>query len=156
MRLTYMFMIAVSALSVNQVPVTASVGSNTSRSINDPSRFLRGSNVAEGDKEERGWNFADIVEQLMNKHLFNKLVRTESFSALDKVDDLARLDKISDTADDHLKSIFEFADQQKMRPDDLVDKLRTFDELDEDFIKKAVGMYTNYLQGIGKIHVDWP
>ncbi|OWZ22774.1 RxLR effector protein [Phytophthora megakarya] len=170
MRLPYILMAAVLTLSIHQVPANAFVGSDVAlagvtslgflhlvgadQSISDQSRFLRGKNIAEGDEEERGWNFGDVVEKLMAKHFVNKVVKTESLSAVDKVDDLAKLDNIMDAADNHAASMFKFAHENKnMRPSDLATELKTFKELDDDFITKTVGMYTDYLKKRG-INLD--
>ncbi|POM69114.1 Secreted RxLR effector peptide protein [Phytophthora palmivora] len=163
MRLPLLLLAAVLTLSAHQVPVTAFVGSaaastglksprflhpvGTDQSASNQSRFLRGNNIAEGDKEERA--FVD-VEKVMAKNLVDKMARTNSFSVLDNVDDLARIDKISAAADDFLTSAFKIADNAKMSPSALANDLKTFRELDDDFIEKAVGMYTNYLKGLGK------
>nr|QMU24855.1 PaRXLR31 [Phytophthora agathidicida] len=164
MRLPCILMAAVSTLSVHQVPVTAFVGSDVAltgvmslgflhlvgadQRVSDQSRFLRGNNIAEGDEEERG--FADVVQQLMAKNVANKMIRTNSISALEKVDDLAKLDKITAAIDDHLVSVFKFADDANMRPRDLAITLKKFPDVDDVFIKEAVQMYTNYLRRLGK------
>ncbi|OWY97067.1 RxLR effector protein [Phytophthora megakarya] len=165
MRMSYVLMAIVSTLSVYQVTVTASVGSEIAltgvmslgfshlaaavKGVGDQSRFLRSNNIPAGDKEERG--FAEGVQQLMIKLLVNKMARTNSFSDLEKVDDLAKLDKVSAAADNHLVSLFKFVDQEKnMGPRDLAKELKTFTNVDETLKKEAVQMYTNYLRGLGK------
>ncbi|OWZ06976.1 RxLR effector protein [Phytophthora megakarya] len=165
MRLSYILVAAASTLSVHQVPVTASVGNDVAltgvvslgfmhlvgadHGIIDQSRFLRGSNIADGAKEERG--FAEVVERVMAKNIFRKMIRKESFSALDKVDNPAILDKISDEADDFLISMFKLADQKNMTPRDLANELKTFPDADAAIRAKAVELYTNYLADLGKI-----
>ncbi|OWZ05751.1 RxLR effector protein [Phytophthora megakarya] len=160
MRQSCILMTAISALSVLQAPVTAAVGSDAvltgimplrilhlvgaDQGVSDQARFLRGNDVSKVDKEERGFSTADA------KNLVSKLFRTNSFSDLEKVDDLTTLGKISDAADDHLASVFKFAKQKGMDPDDLTKGLKTFQELDDDFIKKAREMYSNYLKGLRK------
>ncbi|POM75899.1 Secreted RxLR effector peptide protein [Phytophthora palmivora] len=159
MRLSFIIMTVVSALSVHQVPATASVGSGVEltgvmslgflhlvgadQSVSDQSRFLRGNNIAEGDEEERG--FYEVVQKMMAKNLVDKMVRTQSFSALEKVDDLAKLNKISAAADDYLASMFKFADDANMKPADLAIHMKGIEGADDDIIKKAVEMYTKYL-----------
>ncbi|POM76583.1 Secreted RxLR effector peptide protein [Phytophthora palmivora] len=168
MRLTYILMAAVLTLSVHQVPVTAFVGSDDAptalvspeflhrvgadRSVSDQSRFLRGNNFADSDKEERA--FADVVDQLMAKAFVKKIVRTESFSTLGKVNGLARLKRIEDEADNFLLSVFKFSDDAKMSPSALAKHLKTFPELDDKFKEKAVVMYADYLKGLGKAHSE--
>ncbi|POM69256.1 Secreted RxLR effector peptide protein [Phytophthora palmivora] len=169
MRLPHILLAAVLTLSANQLPVTESVGSDVAltgvmslgffhlvcadQSVSDQSRFLRGNNIAEGDKEERG--FYDVVQKMMAKNIVDKVVRTESFSALDKVTDPAMVTKISTAADDHLASVFKFADEtKKMSPRDLAIEMKTIQGADDDIIQKAVEMYTAYLRGRGKVHVD--
>ncbi|OWZ23460.1 RxLR effector protein [Phytophthora megakarya] len=160
MRLSCILMSAVSAISALQAPVTTAVGSDAvltgivslgvlhlvgaDQGVSDQSRFLRGNDVTEGDKEERGFSTADA------KNLVTKLFRTNSFSDLKNVDDLTTLDKISGAADDHLGSVFKFAHQNGMDADDLTKELKTFQELDDDFITKAREMYSNYLKGLRK------
>ncbi|OWY94143.1 RxLR effector protein [Phytophthora megakarya] len=159
MRLSYILIAMVSTLSVYQVTVTASVGSEIAltgvmslgfshlagadKCAGDQSRFLRSNNIPAGDKEERG--FAEVVQQLMTKNLVSKMARTNSFSDLEKVDDLAKLDKVSAAADNHLVS-----PRKNIRPRDLVKELKTFTNVDETLKKEAVQMYTNYLRGLGK------
>ncbi|KAJ8571931.1 hypothetical protein ON010_g4902 [Phytophthora cinnamomi] len=157
MHLPYILMAAVSTLSVHQVPVTASVGSDVAltgamslvflhfvsadQSVSDHTRFLRCNNIDEGDEEERG--FADMVEV---KNFVKKMLRTNSFSDLEKAEELAKINKISDAADD------QFADNANMRPDDLAIHLKTFPEVVDDFMKQADEKYTNYLRGLGKVN----
>ncbi|POM79278.1 Secreted RxLR effector peptide protein [Phytophthora palmivora] len=165
MRLSYILMTAVLTLAAHQLPVTASVGHDAAltgvmslgflhhvgadQGVSEQSRFLRGNNIDEGDKEERG--IYEVVQQLMARHFVSKMLRTESFSALNKVDDLAKLKQISDATDNHLASVFKFADEtKKMSPRDLAIELKTVQGADDDIIEKAVGMYTNYLKGLGK------
>ncbi|POM77417.1 Secreted RxLR effector peptide protein [Phytophthora palmivora] len=166
MRGPYILVAAVLTLSVHQVPVTASVGSDVAltgvmslgflhlvsahQSASDQSRFLRGNNIAKGDNEERG--FADVVEKLMAKNLVDKMVRTQSFSALEKVDSQAKLDKLSAAADDYLTSVFKFVHEKaKMKPEDLAIQMKTFPDVDDAFVEKAVHMYTTYLKSIGEV-----
>ncbi|OWZ17814.1 RxLR effector protein [Phytophthora megakarya] len=155
MRLSCILMTAVSAL---QAPVTAAVGSDAvltgvvslgvlhlvgaDQTVIDQSRFLRGNDVSKDDVEERGFSTVDA------KNLVTKLFRTNSFSDLKNVDDLTTLNKISDAADDHLKSVFKFAQQKGMDADDLTKELKTFQDLNDDFITKAREMYSNYLKGL--------
>ncbi|POM77925.1 Secreted RxLR effector peptide protein [Phytophthora palmivora] len=157
-------MTAVLTLSAHQLPVIESVGSDVAltgvmslgllhivgadQSVSGQSRFLRDNNIAEGDKEERG--FYEVVQKLMAKNLVSKMVKSESVSALDKVDDTARLSKISTASDDHLASVFKFSAAAKMSPDDLAIELKAIQGADDDIIEKAVGWYTMYLKG------DWP
>ncbi|POM81241.1 Secreted RxLR effector peptide protein [Phytophthora palmivora] len=165
MRVPYILVAAVLTLSVHQVPVTASVGSDVAltgvmslgflhlvsahQNASDQSRFLRGNNIAKGDNEERG--FADVVENLMAKNLVDKMVRTQSFSALEKVDSQAKLDKLSAAADDYLTSVFKFVHDAKMKPEDLAIQMKTFPDVDDAFVEKAVQMYTTYLKSIGEV-----
>ncbi|POM59691.1 Secreted RxLR effector peptide protein [Phytophthora palmivora] len=163
MRLPYVLIATVLALSDHQVPITASGGSDVAltgvmslggfrhvgadQSVSDKSQFLRGNNIAEGDKEERG--FVEVVDKLMAKHVVDKMIKTKSFSALDKIDDLASLDKISAVVDDYMVSVFKFADEtKKMSPRDLANELKNIEGVDNVLIEKAVGMYTNYLNGV--------
>ncbi|OWZ12078.1 RxLR effector protein [Phytophthora megakarya] len=164
MRLVYNIMTAVFLLSVHQVPVTASVGSDIAltgvmslgfwhlvdagQKETDHARFLRRNHNIEGEKEDRG--FADVVEQLMAKILVNKMVRTNSFSALEKVDDLGTLRKISDEAHHHMTSAFKAADQKKMSPRDLAIEMEKISGADNAIIVKAIKKYTMYLRGLGK------
>ncbi|OWZ00636.1 RxLR effector protein [Phytophthora megakarya] len=167
MRLPNTLMAAVATLFVHQVPVTVSVGSDVAltgvisigvlhlvdadQRVGDQFRFLRGNNIAEGDKEERGWDFNEVVQRFTAKKLVQKMLKTNSFSELEKVDDLARLYQISDAADDQMVTIFKFADQNSLRPPDLAKELRNFAELDDDFIKMAVTKYTSYLSGLNQV-----
>ncbi|POM72586.1 Secreted RxLR effector peptide protein [Phytophthora palmivora] len=164
MRLLYILMAAVLTLSVPQTSVTASVDSDVAlagvMSLGflhlvgaEQSRFLRGNDIAEDDKEERG--FYEVVQKMMAKHFVDKMVRTESFSAVEKVDDLVTLNKISAEVDDQLKSVFKYAHEtKKMSPKALTNEMKTIQGADDDIIEKAVGMYTDYLKRLGKAHVD--
>ncbi|OWZ02771.1 RxLR effector protein [Phytophthora megakarya] len=165
MRLSYILVAAVSTLSVHQVPVSASVGNDVALSgvmslgfmhfvgadhgIIDQSRYLRGNNIAEGAMDER--SFAEVVERVMAKNIFRKMIKKESFSALDKVHNPAILNKISDEADDFLITMFKLADQNNMTPRDLANQLKTFPDADAAIRAKAVELYTNYLNELGKI-----
>ncbi|POM73192.1 Secreted RxLR effector peptide protein [Phytophthora palmivora] len=169
MHLAKILLVAIMTLSVRQTSVTASVDSDVAltgvmslgllhlvgadQSVSDQSRFLRGNNIAEGDKEERG--FYEVVQKMMAKNLVDKMVRTEPFPALDKVKDPAMASKISAAVDDHLKSVFKYAHEtKKMSPKALANELKTIQGADDDIIEKAVGMYTDYLKRLGKAHVD--
>ncbi|POM73191.1 Secreted RxLR effector peptide protein [Phytophthora palmivora] len=159
MRLAKILLAAIMTLSVHQVSVAASVGSDVTltgvmslgflhlvgadQSVSDQFRFVRGNNIAEGGKEERG--FA--------KDLVSKMLRTESFSSLEKVNDLVTLKTISAEVDEHLKSVFKFADEKKMNPSALATQLKTIHGADDAITKKAVDMYTSYLKSLGK-YVD--
>ncbi|OWZ05455.1 RxLR effector protein [Phytophthora megakarya] len=156
MRLSCILMTAISTLFVHQVPVTASVGSDAAltgvmslgvfhlvgadQSVIDQSRFLRRNDVSKDDEEERGFTAADA------KNLVTKLFKANSFSDLEKLDDLTNLNKVSDAADDNIKSVFSFAQRNRMDADDLAIQLNKFPELDEVFKAKAVEMYSNYLR----------
>ncbi|OWY98700.1 RxLR effector protein [Phytophthora megakarya] len=162
MRLPCIVMAAVSTLSVLQVPVIASAASNIAltgvmslgcshlvgadQSISDQSRFLRGNNIAEGDKEERG--FADVVEKLMAKNLVDKMIRKNSFSALEKVDSLKKMDDILAAIDVNLASVFKAANNKKMRPEDMATELRKLPGADDALVTQAVQQYTNYLANV--------
>ncbi|POM80624.1 Secreted RxLR effector peptide protein [Phytophthora palmivora] len=163
MRLPYNLMTAVLILSAHQLPVIES-GSDVAltgvmslgllhivdadQGVSGQSRFLRGNNIAEGDKEERG--FYEVVQQMMAKLIVSKMLKTESVSALDKVKDPTMVSKISAAADDKLTSVFKFSAAAKMSPGDLAIELKAIQGADDDIIEKAVGWYTMYLKG------DWP
>ncbi|OWY98950.1 RxLR effector protein [Phytophthora megakarya] len=164
MRLSCFLMTALSTLSVLQVPVTASVGSNAvhtgvmsqgalnlvgaSQSVSHQTRVLRGNNIAKDVKEERGFSAAEA------KNFVNKLVKTNSFSDLGKVKELTSLNLMLDDTAARMASAFKVADRKNMSPDRLKNELKTFQELDDDFITKAVEWYSDYLKGLGKLHVD--
>ncbi|KAJ8524441.1 hypothetical protein ON010_g16677 [Phytophthora cinnamomi] len=161
MRLPYILMAAVSTLFVHQVPVTASVGGDIAltgamslgllhfvgadQSVSVQTRLLRGDTIDERDEEERG--FPDMAAV---KNFVKEMLRTESFSALEKVDDLVSLNKISAAADEHLASVFKFAHDNNMSPDDLATHLKTIPKADKAISEKAVEMYSKYLEGLGK------
>ncbi|POM76813.1 Secreted RxLR effector peptide protein [Phytophthora palmivora] len=156
MRLLYILMAALATLSVYQVPVTASIGSvaltggmslgllhlvSADQTISDQSRFLRGNNIAEGGKEERG--FAE--------NLVYKMLRTNSFSALKKVNNLATQKRISAIADDYLASLFSVVNKANMKTDDLAIHMKKIGA-DDKSIGTAVEKYTTYLKELGKNH----
>ncbi|POM61695.1 Secreted RxLR effector peptide protein [Phytophthora palmivora] len=154
MRVPCILLAAVVTLFVHQVPVIASVGSEVAltgvtslgllhfvgadQSVSDQSRFLRGNKI-EGDTEERG----------KAGELFSKMVKTQSYSDLENVADLVTLKEITAKVDDHLASVFKFAEGAKMKPDDLAIRLKSIEGADDDIAKKAVDMYTSYLKGHG-------
>ncbi|POM75542.1 Secreted RxLR effector peptide protein [Phytophthora palmivora] len=151
MRVPYILLAAVVTLFVHQVPVIASVGSEVAltgvtslglllfvgadQSVSDQSRFLRGNQIDEGDKEERG----------KAGELFSKMLKTQSYSDLENVADLVTLKKNSAKVDGHLASVFKFAEDAKMKPDDLAIHLKSIHGADDDIAKKVVDMYTSYL-----------
>ncbi|POM76423.1 Secreted RxLR effector peptide protein [Phytophthora palmivora] len=63
---------------------------------------------------------------------------------------MARLNQVSGATDNHLVPVFKFADEAKMKPDDLVTELKTIPEVNEKMKKKTFGMYTSYLKRLGK------
>ncbi|POM68263.1 Secreted RxLR effector peptide protein [Phytophthora palmivora] len=105
------------------------------QSVSDQTRFLRGNNIAEGDKEER----------MFAKDLVDKMVRTNSLSALEKVDDPAMIKKLLAASEDKLASVFKFLDDANMKPADLAIHMKGIEGADDDIMKKAIEMYTKYL-----------
>ncbi|OWZ10366.1 RxLR effector protein [Phytophthora megakarya] len=167
MRLAYIVMTTILTLSVNQVLVTASVGSDVAisgvmslgvlhhvdadRSDNDQPRYLRGNNIAEGDQEEeRTFSFLEAVKQMLAQNLVAKMMRKNSFSDLDIIDNLAQLTRIEVDADKQAVKAFKLAHSGKMDPDDLAAVLKTFPDVEDDIIKKSVEMYSNYLKELAK------
>ncbi|OWZ06590.1 RxLR effector protein [Phytophthora megakarya] len=167
MRVAYILMTAVSTLFAYRVPVTAAVGSDVAltgvmslgvlhlvgadQSVSNQSRFLRGINFNEGNKEERWWTFGQVVEKLMAKNFVEKMAKSQSFSALEKVDDLKQLKKYAAAADDYMISMFKFADDAKMSPRDMANTLKDVPQAGDVIAAKTVELYTKYLKGLGKL-----
>ncbi|OWZ17110.1 RxLR effector protein [Phytophthora megakarya] len=156
MRLSYFLMAAISTLSIHEDPVTASVGSEVAltgivslgflhlvdadHSVSDQPRFLRGNNIAESEKEERGFTFGDIekmVNQVKSMKTFNKL------NSVQKA-------KLSTDADGFMRSAFKFVDDVNMSPHDLETQLKTMPDVSDAFRKTVVDAFTNHLKEIGK------
>ncbi|OWZ18674.1 RxLR effector protein [Phytophthora megakarya] len=164
MRVPYVVMAAVLAFSFHQVPVTGgsdvaltgviSTGGmrlgGADESVSNHSRFLRGNNIANGDKEERWLGIRETFKQLMAHITVAKMLWKDSFSALDKVDDIAQLVRIEAITDKKMFSAFKTADTKKMDPHDLATELKKIPEADDDIIKLAVEGYTSYLRTLGK------
>ncbi|ETI41644.1 hypothetical protein F441_13095 [Phytophthora nicotianae CJ01A1] len=166
MRLGFILLVTISTLFAHRDVVTASAINNVAltgamslgfqhlvgadESVSDQSRFLRGNKIAENDNEERG--FGEVVEQMMAKNLVEKLLRTNSFSKLEKTDKLTDLNKISAAADDKMKSVFKFADDAKMRPDDLAKIGKSISGFDDALKAKALEEYTQYWNKMHNVH----
>ncbi|ETL32564.1 hypothetical protein L916_14892, partial [Phytophthora nicotianae] len=165
MRLSYVLVGVASILTAHHDTVAASAGNDVAlsavmslgflhlvgadESIGDQSRLLRGNKITDDDNEERG--FAEVVERMMAKNLIDKLLRTHSFSALEKTNDGAVLDKALGMADDTMKSVFKFADDAKMRPEDLAKIANNFDNFDDALKGAALKEYTKYWNAIHKV-----
>ncbi|ETO70268.1 hypothetical protein F444_13245 [Phytophthora nicotianae P1976] len=152
MRLSYILVAAASILCSHHDSVSASAGNDfalatvtslgflqligADKSTIDKSQFLRDNKITENDSEERG-----ILDA---KSFVEKLFRMNSFSELEKIDKLTDLKAISAAVDDKLAAVFKFADEAKMRPDDLARIANKFGDFDDALKTKALELYTKY------------
>ncbi|ETK81691.1 hypothetical protein L915_12826, partial [Phytophthora nicotianae] len=143
---------AATAAAVNDVALTGAMSLGflhlvgADESVSDQSRFLRGNKIAENENEERG-----ILDA---KSFVEKLFRTNSFSELKKIDDLTELKQISAAADGKMKSVFRFADDANMHPDDLAKIGKSISGFDDALKAKALKKYTKYWNNMH--NVDQP